>query len=186
MEFILNPWPWYIVGPLITLTMFLLLYFGNEFGVSSTLRTTCSAIGGKSVSSFFDFEWKKQVWNIVFVIGAIIGGTLSSIFLETEEPMLLAQDTVNSLQALGFSAIGENFLPESLFQFNGFNPKQWIYLLSGGLLIGFGARYAGGCTSGHAISGLSNLQIPSLIAVVGFFIGGLVMNFFILKYILPF
>jgi uncharacterized membrane protein YedE/YeeE len=52
-------------------------------------------------------------------------------------------------------------------------------LLVGGVLIGFGTRYAGGCTSGHAISGLSNLQIPSLKAVIGFFIGGLIMSYFI-------
>jgi hypothetical protein len=50
-------------------------------------------------------------------------------------------------------------------------------------MVGFGSRYAGGCTSGHAISGLSDLQVPSLIAVVGFFIGGLIMTFFILPLI---
>jgi uncharacterized membrane protein YedE/YeeE len=49
-------------------------------------------------------------------------------------------------------------------------------LLVGGVLIGFGTRYAGGCTSGH-VSGLSNLQIPSLKAVIGFF-GGLIMSYF--------
>jgi len=57
-------------------------------------------------------------------------------------------------------------------------------LVGGGILIGFGTRWAGGCTSGHAISGLSNLQLPSLIAVIGFFIGGIIMTYFLLPTIL--
>lgn len=64
---------------------------------------------------------------------------------------------------------GEAYLPDELFATDALtDPKSLAILLFGGLLIGFGARYAGGCTSGHAISGLSNLQLPSLIAVVGF------------------
>jgi len=61
--------------------------------------------------------------------------------------------------------------------------KGFLVLAFGGLMVGFGSRYAGGCTSGHAISGLSDLQIQSLIAVAGFFIGGLLMTYFVLPLI---
>ena len=74
------------------------------------------------------------------------------------------------------TSANEAYLPTEIFSMeNVSQPKNILILLIGGLLVGFGARYAGGCTSGHAISGLSNLQLPSLTAVVGFFIGGLVM-----------
>jgi uncharacterized membrane protein YedE/YeeE len=67
--------------------------------------------------------------------------------------------------------------PQELYGAEGIqNPMTWVLLVLGGLLVGFGTRYAGGCTSGHAISGLSNLQLPSLIAVIGFFVGGLLMT----------
>jgi hypothetical protein len=73
MEYILNPWPWYISGPLITIIMALLLYFGKTFGMSSNLSTMCTILGAGKRVNFFNMNWKDQSWNITVVIGAIIG-----------------------------------------------------------------------------------------------------------------
>lgn len=176
MELILEPWPWYISGPLIAGIMFLLLFTGKTFGMSSNLRTMCAIGGAGKKADFFDFNWKAQRWNLVVVAGAVIGGFIGANLLSNETAVNINPETVNSLQNLGFSSAGEAYLPKELFATDALtDPKSLIILLIGGLLIGFGARYAGGCTSGHAITGLSNLQVPSLIAVIGFFIGGLVM-----------
>jgi uncharacterized membrane protein YedE/YeeE len=178
-DFITQTWPWWLSGTLIAGIMFLLLYFGQSFGFSSNLRTICSAAGcGKKVK-FFDFNWKSQLWNIVFLIGAIIGGFIAHQFLSTDEPMVISENTIRDLKSLGF-ADPTSVQPKELFSFEAaFSLKGFLLLAIGGLLVGFGSRYAGGCTSGHAISGLSNLQLPSLIAVIGFFIGGLIMTFLI-------
>ena len=176
MEWILEPWPWYVSGPLIAGIMFLLLFGGKNFGMSGNLRTLCSIGGAGKKIAFFDFDWKAQRWNLVVMIGAVIGGFIGANLLSTDTAVEINPETVSTLEGLGFETAGEAYLPGELFGMDAFSdPKALILLLVGGLLIGFGARYAGGCTSGHAISGLSNLQVPSLIAVVGFFIGGLVM-----------
>lgn len=185
LEFVSQPWPWFVDGPLITLVMFFLLYFGKSFGISSNLRTMCAIGGAAKFSEFFDFDWKKQTWNLIFVGGAITGGFIASYFLTNEQPIQLAEPIVKELQSYGLSNIGNTIVPPEIFSFEGlFTLRGFIMLVVGGFFVGFGTRYAGGCTSGHAISGLSNLQFPSLIAVIGFFIGGLVMTFLILPYIL--
>ena len=178
-DFITQTWPWWLSGTLIAGIMFLLLYFGQSFGFSSNLRTICSAAGcGKKVK-FFDFNWKSQLWNIVFLFGAIIGGFIAHQFLSTDEPIPISEKTIQDLKLLGF-AEPISLQPKELFSFEAaFSLKGFLLLAIGGLLVGFGSRYAGGCTSGHAISGLSNLQLPSLIAVIDFFIGGLIMTFLI-------
>lgn len=184
MEIIFEPWAWYIAGPVIALVMFLLLFFGGNFGMSSNLRTMCTVAGGGKYSSFFDINWKAQKWNLVFVLGAILGGFLTAQFLTNGEQIALNPQTVESLESIGFQAVGDTYLPEKLFGTEAlFSIKGISILLLGGFLVGFGARYAGGCTSGHAISGLSDLQVPSLIAVIGFFIGGLVMTNFLIPII---
>lgn len=176
IELIQEPWPWYISGPLITLVMFLLLWVGGEFGVSSTLRTMCTIGGAGRRNSFFDFDWRSQLWNLVFVLGAVIGGYLAVTFLSGTEDLTLSSKTISQLNELGIEFNG-GLVPESLFSWSSLDTFQGIILIiSGGFLVGFGSRWAGGCTSGHAISGLSNLQLPSLIAVIGFFIGGLFMT----------
>ncbi|MEM9859179.1 MAG: YeeE/YedE thiosulfate transporter family protein [Bacteroidota bacterium] len=181
MEFLSKPWPWYVAGPLITLTMILMLYFGKQFGVSSTLRTMCAIGGAGKVAPFFKFDWRGQLWNIAFVIGGLLGGFIASSFLENPEAIQLNENTISDLTQLGIQSPGETYLPESIFSWsNLFSLKGFSMLVLGGILIGFGTRYAGGCTSGHAISGLSNLQLPSLIAVVGFFIGGILSIHFLL------
>lgn len=180
MNWLYDPWPWYVVGPLIALTMFILLLLGKQFGMSSNLRTACSAMGAGKASDFFKFDWKAERWNLIIVVGAIIGGFIASNYLSDNTVKInpeVAQQLATDYQ---IESGGESYLPPELFSNAALsNPFNIILLLMGGLLVGFGARYAGGCTSGHAISGLSNLQIPSLIAVIGFFIGGLTMIHFI-------
>lgn len=176
MDFILEPWPWYVSGPLIALVMLLLLFMGRKFGMSSNLETMCAISGAGKKVDYFNFDWRANRWNLVVMIGAGVGGFIGAHLLSNNEAVAISTATIENLQELGFASAGRAYLPEQLFSLNALtDPKSVLLLLLGGLLIGFGARYAAGCTSGHAISGLSNLQLPSLIAVIGFFIGGLVM-----------
>jgi uncharacterized membrane protein YedE/YeeE len=185
MELLLSPWPWYVVGPLITLVMFLMLYFGKKFGLSSSLRTVCAIGGAGKVVDFFDFEWKAEVWNLIFITGTIIGGFIASNYLSDGAPVELGEDTLAFLASIGLDQPTNELVPTALFNWETLlTTKGLIMMVLGGFLIGFGARYAGGCTSGHAISGLSNLQLPSLIAVIGFFIGGIITTYLLLPYIL--
>ncbi|WP_068597581.1 YeeE/YedE family protein [Vaginella massiliensis] len=174
MEFILQAWPWYIGGPIIAIVMLLLIYLGKSFGFSSNFRTICSAMGAGKSCDFFDFNWKDQRWNLWFLVGAIIGGFVAAHFLSDQQIPAISEQTIAQLNDLGFDSAGKAYSPTEIFET--ISVKNFIILLVGGLLIGFGTRYAGGCTSGHAISGLSDLQISSLIAVIGFFVGGLIMT----------
>lgn len=183
LDLIMQPWPWYVAGPLIALVTILLLFFGKSFGVSATLRTSCSIMGAGKKASFFNYNWKNDRWNLLFVIGAVLGGIITSQLLMHPE-VTISQNTIQDLQSIGIQDTS-GFLPADLFSLSSiFSLRGLVVLIVGGFLIGFGARYAGGCTSGHAISGLSNLQVPSLIAVIGFFIGGLLMTHFLLPYII--
>jgi uncharacterized membrane protein YedE/YeeE len=183
--FLSQPWPWYIAGTLIAGVMVLLLFTGKHFGVSATLRAGCSALGAGKLNDFFHFDWKgAQGWNLLFILGGLIGGFIASTYLASPEPMEIGARTAEHIQSLGFSLPdekGSGILPaefsssEFVFSFKGL-----ALLILGGFFVGFGARYAGGCTSGHAISGLSDLQLPSLIAVIGFFIGGLSMTYLLM------
>ena len=184
IELISQPWPWYVAGPLIALIMALLLWFGQSFGFSSNLRTMCSIGGAGAVADFFDFDWKSQIWNLVFLVGAIIGGFIAAQYLTSTTSLELSANTIAELEQLGFTMSEPHYLPNEIFGTEAMSSFSGILILIlGGFLVGFGSRYAGGCTSGHAISGLSNLQIPSLIAVIGFFIGGLTMVYFIIPII---
>lgn len=169
---------------MIALVLFLLVWTGKSFGMSSNLRTLCSAMGAGGKVPFFRFEWKRQSWNLAVAAGTIVGGFIASQFLSSTTAVALSTDTIEKLYVFGFTDAGQSFMPEYLFGADMLSqPKSWLLLGMGGFLVGFGARYAGGCTSGHAISGLSNFQWPSLIAVIGFFIGGLFMNHFILPFL---
>jgi uncharacterized membrane protein YedE/YeeE len=176
MDMIFQPWPWFVSGPLIAFTLFLLLIVGKRFGMSSNLRTICAIGGAGKRVSFFDYDWKAQRWNLIVAFGVLLGGYIAANFMSSTDAVILNLEVVTNLKELGFNSAGTAYLPTELFGNSAFgNLKSILVLIIGGLLVGFGARYAGGCTSGHAISGLSNLQLPSLIAVIGFFIGGLVM-----------
>ncbi len=182
MESLYGTWPWYVSGFLIGSVMLALLYFGKTFGMSSNLRTMCTMLGAGKTSGFFRFDWKTQRWNLVVVLGAMIGGYIAVHFLSDPAQMVQVNpQTVTELQAMHIDAPNGKLLPDALTGADALqSPKIWGILLLGGLLVGFGTRYAGGCTSGHAITGLSNLQLPSLIAVIGFFIGGLIMSWLLL------
>ena len=168
-----RPWPWYVSGPAIAGIMAILLFFGKSFGFSRNLSNICSMIGlGKQIP-YFNFNWRKQLWNIWFMVGSVIGGYIAVHYLQSPEALKLSSATVADLQKLNIPFDG-HLEPDAIFNWNYLHTGRGLFIfLGGGFLIGFGTRYAGGCTSGHAISGLSNLQLPSLIAVVGFFIGGL-------------
>ncbi|MDB4107381.1 YeeE/YedE family protein [Bacteroidia bacterium] len=176
IESIMGPWSWYVSGPLISMIMFLLIRSGGEFGVSSTYSTACTMLGAGKQVQFFNTNWREQIGNLFFVIGAIAGGILTTKFLNDGAPLDLSLQTILDLNKLNISFKG-GFAPLSIFSWEGLLTfKGFIMIVVGGFLVGFGTRWAGGCTSGHAISGLSNLQISSLIAVVGFFLGGLIIT----------
>ena len=174
---------------MIVVVMYLLIITGKKFGVSSSFQAMCSAAGGNRIADYFKYDWRSHTWLLLFVTGAIIGGYLSSTILNYEGPLSIAATTMDDLAQLGVQAPAgqhaESLLPSGLFTLDIlFSLKGLLLFVVGGFLIGFGTRWAGGCTSGHAITGLSNLQLPSLVAVIGFFIGGLAMTHFILPIIL--
>ncbi|MHA8051943.1 YeeE/YedE family protein [Aquirufa sp. OSTEICH-129A] len=184
IETISQPWPWYVAGALIGLIVPALLLLGNKhFGISSNLRHICAACFPSNIS-FFKYEWKKETWNLYFVGGILIGGYLSATLLGSNEPIIIHPDLANELATYGITDFS-GLVPVQLFSFeNLFTAKGLIMMIGGGFLVGFGTRYAGGCTSGHAIMGLSNLQWPSLVATICFMVGGFIMANFILPYIL--
>lgn len=177
IDFLKQPWPWYVAGPLLGLIVPILLMIGGKvFGVSSNFRHTCAAcLPGKI--EFFHYDWKKTgIWNLVFLAGTIGGGFLGGWLLNNPEPIDLSRQTIDDLQSLGITNF-TGFMPEELFHWSQLTTLPGVVVMVvGGFLVGFGARYAGGCTSGHAISGLANLQVASLLAVIGFFIGGLLVT----------
>jgi len=186
MEILRLPWHWSFSGIMIVFVMFLLIYFGKRFGVSSSFKAICSMAGGKKSIDYFNYDWKSHSWLLMFVAGSIAGGYIASTFMASPEPVAISQATIQDLQALGVSTPqGNELVPLDLFSFDKLMTLPgFIIFVVGGFLIGFGTRYAGGCTSGHAISGLSNLQLPSLVAVIGFFIGGLIATHLLLPVIL--
>lgn len=185
IEFIQQPWPWYVAGTIIALVMFSLLYFGNSFGLSANFRNMCSMFGAGRSCEFFDFDWRKQTWNLLFLVGTVVGGFIAHQWLMPDATIAISDATIADLKELGIANPGVGIAPEEVFSFETlFSLKGIIIFVVGGFLVGFGTRYAGGCTSGHAISGLSDLQPASLVAVIGFFIGGLIMTYLLLPHIL--
>ena len=184
MEFIKQPWPWYIAGPLIGLTVPLLLVLGNRsFGISSSLRHICAACIPTGVP-FFNYNWKKEAWNLFFVLGIFFGGVIAAAFLADPAPVAVNPQLTQELTGYG---IGDytHLVPRDIMNWHTlFSLKGFLLMVVGGFLVGFGTRYAGGCTSGHAIMGLSNLQWPSLVATICFMIGGFISANLILPMIL--
>ncbi len=149
MEFIMQPWPVWLSGILVGLTVPLLYWLtGQGFGISTSLQQIGAMCSPRSKLSYFrDYDRRTGLWTLLFAVGIVIGGFVANRFLSAEPVQ---------------------FLPESWH-----NTGGAIRLLIGGILIGFGTRYAGGCTSGHAITGIANLNWPSLVATIFFFVGGL-------------
>jgi uncharacterized membrane protein YedE/YeeE len=178
-----QPWHWSISGAAIAFILFLMLWMGRSFGVSTAFRNFCQMAGAGKKYEFFNFNIKDEYWRIAFIVGAITGGIITALFLPSPEAAAISDATITHLQEdWGFRyPQGHGLLPTDLFNFS--NIKGMIIAIVGGFLVGFGARYGDGCTSGHAITGLSHLQLPSFITVIGFFIGGLTMTWFIMPLI---
>jgi uncharacterized protein len=184
LEFLKQPWPWYVAGALIGLIVPALLLLGNKhFGISANLRHACAACFPADIP-FFKYEWKKEVWNFFFVGGIFIGALLAAHFLSDPAPVQINPALAKELHDYGIND-HSRLLPSELFSVESlFTLRGFIMLVVGGFLVGFGTRYAGGCTSGHAIMGLSNLQVPSLIATLSFMAGGFIMANVFLPFIL--
>ncbi|SFN63212.1 hypothetical protein SAMN04488519_101201 [Algoriphagus ornithinivorans] len=181
IEWVSQPWPWYVAGPLIGLTVPALLILGNKtFGISSSLRHVCAMCVPAGIP-FFTYNWKKEIWNLLFVIGILIGGFVATSYLSNPEIIKISEATQSDLAALGITDYS-SLLPVEIFSWqNLFTAKGLVFFVIGGFLVGFGTRYAGGCTSGHAIMGISSLQWPSLVATIFFMIGGFLMTHLLLE-----
>ncbi len=168
---------------MIALIMFILLFFGKEFGISANFRVMCAADGADQFADFFKFDWQSQGWNLLVAVGAMFGGYIAAHYFTPADGHIahVSAATVNSLRQLGMTYEPGQvpLMPEWYCWLSLFTWRGWLILAGGGFLVGFGARYAGGCTSGHAISGMSALQLGSLYAVIGFFLGGLFMTYLI-------
>ncbi len=184
LEIIERPWPWYVAGPLIGLTVPALLILGNKtFGVSSSMRHICAACVPAKIP-FFKYDWKKERWNLFFVAGILLGGFLGMALLANPEPLQVDPRLARELAGYGITDLG-SLVPAQVMNWQALlTPRGLIMMVLGGFLVGFGTRYAGGCTSGHSIMGLSSLQWPSLVATVCFMIGGIVMANYIMPSIL--
>ena len=184
LELIKQPWPWYIAGPLIGLTVPVLLFLGNKpFGISSSLRHICAACLPSNIT-YFKYNWKNEIWNLFFVVGILIGGIMANLFFHDPNSIIIAEKTKAILEQNNVKDFS-NFLPADIFSWQSlFTVRGFIFICVGGFFVGFGTRYAGGCTSGHAIMGLSNLQWPSLVATISFMVGGILVTWFVLPFIL--
>jgi uncharacterized membrane protein YedE/YeeE len=180
-----EPWPWYVVGPLMGLTVPLLLLIGNKhFGVSSSFRHLC-AITIPAKIKFFEYNWKKEIWNLVFVLGIVLGAFIAAQFMSNGAPVEVAENTKAQLANYGIEESDyAALLPESIFGVsNILSWKGFFFMMFGGFMVGFGTRYAGGCTTGHSITGMANLQLPSLIATLCFMAGGFITTVLIMPYL---
>lgn len=185
MEWIRQPWPWYVAGPLIGLTVPALLLIGNRmFGISANLRTMCAVVAPRGIE-FFRFDWKRiGSWNLAFAAGIVVGGLIAATTLGGGGDVAISAATRADLVALGITDF-EGLVPDDLFSWGMLlSPLGLVAIVAGGFLVGFGAAWAGGCTSGHAIMGLADRQLPSLLAVIGFFVGGLIATHMLLPVLL--
>ncbi|MGI9191043.1 MAG: YeeE/YedE family protein [Chitinophagaceae bacterium] len=184
LNLLTDPWPWYVAGPLIGLMVPLLLLIGNKsFGISSSLRHVCAACIPTKIK-FFQYDWKKEKWNLFFVAGILVGGAVAMQLLSSSNPVTVHPKLAEELAQYGITNY-DGLVPVELFNWTTlFSLKGFLMMVVGGFLVGFGTRYAGGCTSGHAIMGLSTLQWPSLVATICFMVGGIAMAQFVLPFIL--
>ena len=186
LEAVSGHWPWYVAGPLIGLMVPVLLLVGNRlFGVSSNFRHICAITVPRS-SPFFSYDWKRTgMWNLVFAAGIVLGGWIATHVIGTPDAVSgIGEAARADLAQLGITDYA-GLAPRQIFSWSSLLTLPGLAIIVvGGFLVGFGARWAGGCTSGHAIAGLADLQFPSLVAVIGFFIGGLFVSYVVLPLIL--
>ena len=171
-----QPWPWYITGPILGLMVPLLLFFGNKhFGVSSTFRDICAAALPLK-ADYFKYDWKSKSWNLVMMAGVIIGALLAVFVLDGDRMPEISSAAQSMFQRWGLTEFSRLQPTEVFALANILTPQNLILLVVGGFFVGFGTRYGNGCTSGHAIMGLSLLNLGSLVAVIGFFGGGVIIS----------
>lgn len=184
VEWVSQPWPWYVAGPIIGLMVPLhLILLNRTFGISSSFRHLCAACIPNNLE-FLNHDWKRESWNLVFAGGILIGSFLAVTVFPWYEPIALSEAAATRMNELGIQDLSGQH-PKALFSWEAMaNWRTLLFVLGGGFLVGFGTRYAGGCTSGHAIMGLSHFQLPSFVAVLGFFTGGLIMSWLLLPFIL--
>jgi uncharacterized membrane protein YedE/YeeE len=185
IELLREPWPWYVAGPLIGLVVPALLLAGNKlFGISASLRTLCAVIAPGKID-FFHFDWRRVGgWNLAFALGILIGAVAAATLLGGTGDVAISPATHAALAELGVRDFG-GLVPDDLFSWRALtSPAGLVMIVVGGFLVGLGAAWGGGCTSGHAIMGLANGELPSLIAVLGFFAGGLVATHLLLPLLL--
>lgn len=180
-----EPWPWYVAGPLIGLIVpLLLLLAGRDFGISSSLQHICASTL-PCRSDYFRYDWRRKgLWNLIFVAGIALGGFVAGRLFADPDPVAIAASTRATLAAMGIHDF-TGLVPDDLIGWSAlFTRRGFCVLVVGGVLVGFGARWAGGCTSGHAITGLASLQSASMLAVAGFFAGGLLVSWWVLPWLL--
>lgn len=184
LEIMRQPWSWYVAGAVIGLAVPALLLLGNKhLGISSSLRHICAACVPAKIP-FFRYDWKREAWNLFFVGGILIGGFVATQLLSNPDPIVVSPRTASDLESLNIR-VDHGLMPSSLFGVdNLLSMKGLIFFIVGGFLVGFGTRYAGGCTSGHSIMGLASLQWPSLVATCCFMAGGFIMVHVLLPWIM--
>ncbi len=184
MELLYKPWPWYLAGPVIGLTVPLLLWMGNKrLGISSSLRHICAACLPAKIP-LFSYDWKKELWSLFFAGGLLLGGIIGGLIFANPDPVAISSKTIEYLSSIGVSQHA-GLMPTEIYNWeNLISLKGFIVMIVGGFFVGFGTRYAQGCTSGHGILGLSALQWPSLVATASFFVGGILFSRFVLPFIL--
>ena len=179
-----NQWPWYVAGPIIGLSVPLLLLAGNKIlGISGTLRQICAACFPANIP-FLKYKWKDKLWNLFFAAGLLLGGFIGAVLLKPTTMPQISDATIRDLRSMAIT-YDKSILPPEIFSWTHLLTWQNLFIvIAGGFLVGFGTRYAGGCTSGHGIFGLSTLQWPSLVAVILFFASGILTANFILPLLL--
>ena len=103
LELIKQPWSWWAAGIVIGLTVPTLLIVGNKsFGISSSLRHICAMCIPAKIP-FFNYDWKNEIWNLLFVVGTLLGGFIAVQFLQDPEPIKIAEVHQTIYHALGIA-----------------------------------------------------------------------------------
>lgn len=185
-DLVTRPWPWWIAGPLLGLTVpFVYWYGGRKWGVSSNLKHLCAAMLPTRGIEYFRYDWWKEgAWHLSMAAGMVVGGFVGGHVIANPVPYVdISMATVTDLHELGLENLF-GLVPPELVSWDALLSLSGLAVVGGGgFLVGFGARYANGCTSGHAVSGLANVQRSSLVAVIGFFVGGLISTHILLPFL---
>lgn len=178
-----QPWPWYLAGPLIGLIIILLQWIDNKpLAASSSYRHICAATLPSGIK-FLNYNWKGEYWNLFFVAGIIAGGMVTGAIHHTHQ-VTITNETIRQLQAAGLTDTS-GFAPAQLFSLAAVQTiAGFLTIVLGGFLIGFGSRYAGGCVSGHSMTGISDLQWTSMLATACIFFGGIFTSYILLPFLI--